>query len=143
MHNLVSGLPGRHRRALGMARLQAGILLLLIILATWPLTRTAAHVDRSAPVPSNVVHANRLLPQPWHQHLHLWQKLAKVQHTQLYITQLEFSQQQWIFYLHATDLDRLAPWLNEMRETTGLRLQLRSTEPQQSGFRIVVEGSRV
>lgn len=140
MHNLVSGLPRRHRRAMRIARVQGVVLVLLVILAAWPLTHAQPPEGKNNALSSSTPRANRLPPQPWQQHLHLWQQLGAQQHVQLQVTQLDYNQQHWVFYLQATDLHQLGPWLQAMRQATGLRMQLRRTEPQQESYRIIVEG---
>lgn len=143
MHNLIQGLPQQHQRHRRRAQVEAGAAILLLVIAVWPLTRAQSSLPQAAPASLPVTSTRSLPTQPWPQHLQLWQQLAPLQHEQLRVTQLDFNQQRWIFYLQATELTRLRPWVEELRQRSGLKLQLRSTEPKDDGYRIVVEGEFV
>jgi hypothetical protein len=140
VHNLIQGLPQQHQHHRRRAQLQAGTAILLLVLTVWPLTRAQPALPQATPAALPVASLRALPTQPWPQHLQLWQQLAPLQQEQLRLTQLDFNQQRWIFYLQATELVHVRPWVEKLRQRSGLKLQLRSSEPNDDGYRIVVEG---
>lgn len=141
MHNLAKGLPQRHKQAQRNGQVQAATAVLLALLAIWPLTRLPTTTE-AAPLAStsNNLRVSRLPVQPWQQHLQLWQQLGQLPTDQTLLTQLDYSNGRWTFYLQINDLAVLGPWLDNMRQHAGLALDLRSAESRQGSFRIIVDG---
>lgn len=139
MHNLVTGLPVRHKQTQRSAQLQATGAVLMTLLAIWPLARLPAQTQ-ATPLASANLRISRLPVQPWQQHLQLWQQLGQLAPDQAQLTQLDYSNGRWTFYLQMSDLAKLGPWLDTMRQHAGLTLDLRSAESRQDSFRIVIDG---
>lgn len=140
MHNLVSSLPRHHQRTLRAARTQALAALALIVIASWPLIQLPPPEPAAVAEVSASLRASRLPPQPWQQHLQLWHHLGQVQPGQRLLTQLDYHNGRWTFYLQMKDLAELGPWLDDMRQRAGLRLELRSAESRQHSFHVIIDG---